>query len=102
MPAPQSGQTKLRIAEIKFMLVFLTTVTEAIMPLLFLRRFFTAEAQKPKRGAAGAFLGRARSRQGLAAPRFGFNCKSNCVTKCFARKVSASYNVYPVSMKEIG
>ena len=55
MPAPQSGQTRLRIAEIKLVLVFLTTANEAIMSLPFLRRFFTADAQNLKRGAAGAF-----------------------------------------------
>ena len=33
MPAPQSGQTRLRIAEIKVMLLFLTTANEAIMSL---------------------------------------------------------------------
>jgi hypothetical protein len=55
MPAPQSGQTRLRIAEIKLVLVFLTTANEAIMSLPFLRRFFTANAQNLKRGAAGAF-----------------------------------------------
>jgi hypothetical protein len=42
MLAPQSGQTRLHIAEIKLMLVFLTTANEAIMSLPFLRRFFTA------------------------------------------------------------
>jgi hypothetical protein len=56
MLAPQSGQMRLRIAEIKLMLVFLTTANEAIMSLPFLRRFFTAECKNLKRGrAAGRF-----------------------------------------------
>jgi hypothetical protein len=33
MLAPQSGQTRLRIAEIKLELVFVTTTSEAIMSL---------------------------------------------------------------------
>ena len=36
-----------------------------------------------------------------AATRFGFKSESNRVAKCFAR-VSVSYNIYPVSLKEIG
>jgi hypothetical protein len=47
MLAPQSGQTRLRIAEIKLMLMFLATVNEAIMSLPFLRRFFAAEYTEP-------------------------------------------------------
>ena len=40
--------------------------------------------------------------EGAAAPRFGFKSESNCVAKCFARKVSASEKVYLGIMKEIG
>ena len=47
MLAPQSGQTRLRRAEIKRMLVFLTTIYEAIVSLPFLRRLFTAECTEP-------------------------------------------------------
>jgi hypothetical protein len=36
MLAPHSGQTRLRIAEIKLMLVFLTTANEIMMDLPFL------------------------------------------------------------------
>jgi len=76
MLAPQSGQTRLRIAEIKLMLVFLTTANEAIMSLPLLRRSFTAECTERNRGAAGAFwAGRLVDR--AAAPRFGFKRKSN-------------------------
>jgi len=41
MLAPQRGQTRLRIAEIKLMLMFLATVNEAIISLPFLLLFFT-------------------------------------------------------------
>jgi hypothetical protein len=69
MLAPQSGQTRLRIAEMKLMLAFLTTVNEAIVSLPFFRRFFTAEYTNLKRWAAGAFwVGRSVER--AAAPRF--------------------------------
>jgi len=47
MPAPQSGQTRLRIAEIKLMSVFLTTANEAILFFPFFRRFFSAESTGP-------------------------------------------------------
>jgi hypothetical protein len=100
MLAPQSGQTRLRIAEIKLMSVFLTTADEAIMSLPFCGGSSPPNAQNLKRGAAGAFWG--APLDGAAAPRFGFKSESNCVAKCLARKASASYNVYPVSMKEIG
>src|SRR6266581_4644608 len=101
MLAPLSGQTRLRIAEIKLMLVFLTTANEAIMSLpvaavLHRRMHRTLSAGPQARFGEGARW------TGAAAPRFGFKSESNCVAKCFARKVSASYNVYPVSMKEIG
>jgi len=58
MPAPQSGQTRLRIAEIKLLLVFLTTANEAIMPLpFFCGGLSPPNAENLKRGAAGAFWG---------------------------------------------
>jgi hypothetical protein len=46
MLAPQSGQMRLRIAEIKFELAFVTKATEAIMSLLFWQ-FVTADFTKP-------------------------------------------------------
>ena len=61
----QSGQTKLRIAEIKLELVFVTTTCEAIMPSL-LWRFFTAECTETKRGAARRVLRRSLSELGPA------------------------------------
>ena len=101
MLASQSGQTKLRIAEVKLLLLFLTTANNAIMSLpvvavLHHRMHRTLSAGPQARFGEGARW------TGAAAPRFGFKSESNCVAKCFARKVSASYNVYPVSMKEIG
>jgi hypothetical protein len=99
MLAPQSGQTRLRIAEIKPMLVFLTTANEAIISLLC-GDSSPPNAQNLMRGAGGAFWG--GRRWTVPRPRFGFKSESNCVAKCFAQKVSASANVYPVSMKEIG
>ena len=74
MLAPQSGQIRFRIAEIKFMLVFLTTANEAIMSLLFCAGSSPPNAQNLKRGAAGAFGGHWI---GAAASRFGFKRKSN-------------------------
>jgi hypothetical protein len=69
MLAPQSGQTRFRIAEMKLMLPFLTTVNEAMMSLPFLCRFSTAEYRNLKRWAASAFwVG--RSVEKAAAPRF--------------------------------
>jgi hypothetical protein len=84
MLAPQSGQTRLRIAETKLMLVFLTTANEAIMSLPFCGASSPPNAQNLKRGAAGAFWG-GRLWTGAAAPRFGFKSESNCVAKCFDR-----------------
>jgi|GEM_PF-4506463 len=75
MLAPQSGQTKLRIAEIKLELVFVTTTCEAIMPSL-LWRFFTAECTEPSAGPPDAFCG-GRSVNLALPPLFGFKRKSN-------------------------
>jgi len=47
MLAPQSGQIRLRIAEIELELMFVTTANEAIMSPPFLSRFFTAECTEP-------------------------------------------------------
>src|SRR5438105_6387293 len=55
MPAPQSGQTRLRIAEIKVMLAFLTTAKQAIMSLPFCGSSSPPNAQNLKRRVAGAF-----------------------------------------------
>ena len=55
MLAPQSGQTKLRIAEIKLVFGFVTTAIEAIMCLLWSR--FYRKAENLERGASGAFRG---------------------------------------------
>jgi len=77
MLAPHSGQTRLRIAEIKLMLVFLTTANETMMALPFLGGDSSPpNAQNLKRAAAGAFWGGRRG-QGPAAPRFGFTRESN-------------------------
>jgi hypothetical protein len=76
MLAPQSGQTRLRIAEIKLMLLFLTTANEAIMSLPFCGGSSPPNAQNLKREAAGAFWG-GRPVDRTAAPRFGFKRKSN-------------------------
>ena len=76
MPAPQSGQTRLRIAEIKVMLLFLTTANEAIVSLpvvvvLHHRMHRTLSAGPQERNWGGRALERS------AAPRFGFKRKSN-------------------------
>jgi hypothetical protein len=55
MLAPQSGQTRLRIADIKLMLAFLTTANEAIIFLPFCGGPSPPNAQNLKRGAGGAF-----------------------------------------------
>ena len=55
MLAPQSEQTRLRIAEIKLMLVSLATANEAIMSLPVAAVLHHRMAQNLKRGAAGAF-----------------------------------------------
>jgi hypothetical protein len=77
MLAPQSGQTKLRIAEIKLELVFVTTANEAISVSPFfavvlhrrMHRILSEGSQaRSREGAPGA---------GAAAPRVGFKCKSN-------------------------
>jgi hypothetical protein len=47
MLAPQSGQIRLRIAEMKLEVVFVTTASEAIMFLPFWRRFFAAGCTEP-------------------------------------------------------
>ena len=70
MLAPQSGQTKLRTAEIKLMLVFPNATNEAIIPLPF-RWFFTAEMHRTINGDRRRGSGRAPV-EGAAAPRFGF------------------------------
>jgi hypothetical protein len=56
MLAPQSGQTRLRIAEIKLMLLFPATANEAIMFLPVMAVLHRRIAQNLQRGAAGAFL----------------------------------------------
>jgi len=53
MLAPQSGQTRLRIAEIKLVSMFLTTVYEAIMSLPV--TIFHHRMHNVKHGAAGVF-----------------------------------------------
>jgi len=68
MLAPQSGQTRLRIAEIKLMLVFLTTANEAIMSLPFLRRFFTARMHRTLSAGPQARFGEGARWTGAAAP----------------------------------
>jgi hypothetical protein len=65
MLAPQSGQTKLRIAEIKLELVFVTTASEAIMSLPAVGVLHRRMHRNLKHGAAGAFWGRALGGQGL-------------------------------------
>jgi hypothetical protein len=47
MLAPQSGQIRLRSAEIKLMLLFLTTANEAIISVLVAVFFITAECTEP-------------------------------------------------------
>jgi len=76
MLAPQSGQTRLRIAEIKIELVFETSASEAIMSLPAeaasdRRMYRTLSAGTQERFGEGAQWVRA------AAPRFGFKLKSN-------------------------
>jgi hypothetical protein len=62
MRAPQSGQIKLRIAEINLELVFITPASEAITFLLdYVAVSSPPNAQHRKRRAAGAF-GRALDR----------------------------------------
>ncbi len=76
MLAPQSGQTKLRIAEIKLELLFLTTASEAIKisPCCggLHRRMHTTLSSGPQ-----ARFGEGRPLDRAAAPRFGFKRKSN-------------------------
>jgi len=55
MLAPQSGQIRLRIAEIKLEFLFVTRASEAIM-FLPAARFFTVE-QNLRREAAGVLGG---------------------------------------------
>jgi hypothetical protein len=76
MPAPQRGQTRLRIAEIKLEFLFATTASEATMSL-------PAEAVSHRRmyrtlsaGTQECF-GEGAQRVRAAAPRFGFKLKSN-------------------------
>jgi len=47
MLAPQSGQTKLRIVEIKLMLLVPTSTNEAITVSPFVAAVFTAECIEP-------------------------------------------------------
>ena len=76
MLAPQSGQTWLRMAEIKLELVFVTTASEAIASLpvvavLHRRMHRTLNAGPQARFGGGLPLDRG------AAPRFGFKHESN-------------------------
>jgi len=73
MLAPQSGQTRLRIPEIKIELVFVAAAIEAIMSLPVCDSS-PPNARNLKRGAAGAF---GRHWIGAAAPCFGFKRESN-------------------------
>ena len=57
MLAPQSGQTKLRIAEIKLEFGFVTTATEAIMCLLWGRRFYRRRQRISSAGPMARFGG---------------------------------------------
>lgn len=63
MLAPQSGQNRLRVAEINLMPVFPTTVNVYISPLLW--RFFTAECTEPLSRGRRCVLGRALIGYGL-------------------------------------
>jgi hypothetical protein len=74
MLAPQSGQTRLRIAEIKLELVFITTASEAIMSLLVVAVLHRRTHRTLSAGAAGAFGGHWI---GAATSRIGFKGKSN-------------------------
>ncbi len=65
MLAPQSGQTRLRIAEIKVVLLFLN---KAIMSLPVVVVFYHRMHRTLGVGTAGAYLG-GRSLERSAAPR---------------------------------
>ena len=71
MLPPQNGQTRLRIAEIKLELVFVTTANEAIMSLpvaaIVDRRMHRTLSVGPRAG-----FGENTRWTGATAPRFGF------------------------------
>src|SRR5258706_14302990 len=73
MLAPHSGQTRLRIAEIKLELVFVTTASEAIKSLPAVA-VLHRQMHRTLSGAAGAFGGHWI---GAAATRFGCKRRSN-------------------------
>jgi hypothetical protein len=76
MLAPQSGQTRLRIAEIKLESVFVTTASEAIMSLPVVALLHRRCTEPSSAGPQARFGEGARWIE-AAASRFGFKRKSN-------------------------
>ena len=81
MLAPQSGQIRLRIAEIKLKSVFVTTEIEAIRSLPVVA-VLHRRMHKTVSGAASAFAEGQFKR--AAASRFGYQSESKYVTNCCA------------------
>jgi len=103
MLAPQSGQTRLRIVEIKLMLVFLTTANEPILSLLFCSGSSPRMHRTLGRGAAGAcWGGRSLERSAACASDSDARHEEQLSRQMLWPEGSASDRFYLVSTKEIG
>lgn len=96
MLAPQRGQTRLRIAEIKVEVAFATTESEAIKSLP-IAAILHRRMHRTVSGAASAF-GEEYSLDRAAAPCFGFKGKSNRVAKT-SRTERAAIHVKKIEWK---
>jgi hypothetical protein len=83
MLAPQSGQTRLRIVEIKSEFVFVTTAYEAIMSLPVVA-VLPRQMHRTLSAGPQAHFGEGAGWKEATAPRFGFKRMSNRVAKCCA------------------